>query len=255
MKQQPAEAMKYVPSALTDKTPVNQNQDVESFSVLMQFSEHPLRLLREGGKRGLGSVGRLLGIMLLFGGINVLLFGYAAYRLLWLAYSHQNVGTFVVSICLGLLCLAYAGYRAYFGVVLDLAKFVYQNASPLFHTICGRIVDHASELMTNRSATAMDGKMMGKMVDVKNIMAEKYGKAPRVLQNSVSFILKRIPIAGMLFEMKDVLTPDGKEKATEMLHQRIDRYVEESLFSQNTISWIFWLLPVNVIVLLFLIRM
>lgn len=235
------------------------NNDDDQLTALMRLSGHPLRLLREGGKLGLGSVSRLVAILALFVSVNLILFGYAAYKLLWVAYSHSNAGILFFLIVLGTAFTAYAGYRAYFGVVLDIAKFVYGNSSPLFHSICGQIVDHASEFYSKHSSGVQsgmakidpDGKNIAKIIDLQKIMTEKYGKAPRLVRGGVSFVLNRLPIVGMLLELKDVLVADdGKTKATDLLHHKIDRYVEESIFSQNTIRWVFWLLPLNVLAVL-----
>ncbi|MDR3197224.1 MAG: hypothetical protein LBU34_05075 [Planctomycetaceae bacterium] len=233
------------------------NQD--KFILLIQLLKHPFQLFWEGSKLGFNSVGRLIGIIFLFSLVNIMLFGYAAYKLLWQSYSFYNIGILVWLIILGLLFTAYAGYRAYSGVVLDLAKFIYQNASPLFHTICERIIDHASEFYDKHSGIVQnnivkidpDGKKIEKIINIQQIITEQYGKVPKNIRNSVSFVLKQLPIVNMLFDLKDVLMLEGKEKATDLLHQKIDRYVEDSIFSRNTTFWILWLLPLNIIVLLF----
>jgi hypothetical protein len=207
-------------------------------STLMQLSGSPLQLLRNGGKVGLSGIGRLAGIILLFGFVNLLLLIIALYK--------QNYAAGGLVLLLGLFCTIYAGKRAYFGIILDLAKFIYQNASPLFRAICEQIVEQAGKVSGN-------GRVED-IINVKKLIEEKLGKAPAIICKGVSLILKRLPIANMLSDMQNVLATESKERAAALLHQKIDKYVEESIFSKNTISWLFWLLPLNVIVpLVFLI--
>jgi len=210
------------------------NQD--NFARLMQLSEHPLRLLREGSKIGLGSVGRLCGILLLFCTVNLLLLGYAIYK--W------NIGAIALVMILGLLCTAYAGKRTYLIVILDLAKLVYKNTSPLFHIICAQIVEHISKFREKQAINIQ----IEKVINVQKIIEDKLGKVPRIITNSVSFVLKQIPITNMLSDIQNVFVSGDKEQATAFLHEKIDKYVEESIFCKNTITWIFWLLPLNVII-------
>jgi hypothetical protein len=83
-------------------------------AILMQLSGSPLQLLRNGGKVGIGGIGRLVGIILFFGFINLLLLIIALYK--------QNYAVGGLVLFLGLFCTIYAGKRAYLGIILDLAK-------------------------------------------------------------------------------------------------------------------------------------
>jgi len=208
---------------------------------LVQLSEHPLQLLRNGGKVGLSGFGRLIGILLLFSIVNLLLLVYAIYK--------QNIIACILVVIIGLLCTVYAGKRAYLGIIFDLTKYIYQNASSLFHVICEQIIDQASKFSGKQSGNVR----VENIINVQKIIEDKLGKAPRIICKGISLLLKRLPIADMLSDLQNVITSEGKERVAVLLHQKIDKYVEESIFSRNTISWIFWLLPLNVIVLLLLI--
>lgn len=208
--------------------------------LLMQLSGSPLQLLRNGGKVGISGIGRLIGIIVLFCFVNLLLLIVAIYK--------QNIAAGGLVILLGLFCTVYAYNRAYSGIIFDLAKFVYQSASPLFCAICTQIVEQASKFSGKQSGSVR----IEDVINVQKLVEEKLGKAPRIICKSISSILKRLPIANMLSGMQNVLASEGKEQAAILLHRKIDKYVEEAIFSRNTISWLFWLLPLNVIVPLLL---
>lgn len=228
----------------------------DNMDALIKLSGHPVRLLLEGGKFGLNSAGKMIGTLFLFLIVNFVLVLIAAYKFLWIKYTHDNIPPMLFVVALGVACLCYAFYRSYKNVILDVVQMVYRNASPLFHVICGQIVSHAVEFLNGRTSGVTeqlarldeDGKKLEQIINVQKIIADKYGKAPKLIRRSIEFVLRRIPVAGILIDMKDVIASDGsnQEKATMLLHQKIDKYVEESIFSQNNLRWVFWLLPLNI---------
>lgn len=89
------------------------------------------------------------------------------------------------------------------------------------------------------------------MVDVGNVMVEVYGKQlPRYITKSIQFILKRIPISDFLFRMQNDLRNneiDNKAKG-KTLYSQLDDYIQTTFFKQNSMIWMVWVLPLNVVI-------
>lgn len=90
-----------------------------------------------------------------------------------------------------------------------------------------------------------------KMLNVGSLMIEVYGKKlPNYLQKSVKFILRRIPFSDFLFNMQDDLKSGRKDSKTlsEMLYIQLDTYIKNVFFKNNSMKWITWFLPLNIII-------
>lgn len=233
---------------LTDITP-GENFNAEQWTTLLAVADRPLQLLLHSGKHGVRSVSKFIGVLALFIITNLCLFLFLLYRLFAYGYSHDELAWGIAGVLIGVLFTVYAGYRAYFVVLVDTAKFVYDRSTPLFQGICTRIVGHAFELYNAKLDTG--GKKLEQIIDYSSLLTEQFGKrCPRTIQRGISFLLARIPVVGMLLELKQVITDGDQERAGMMLHEKIDRYLHESLFEPTNMRFAFWLLPLNIIALI-----
>lgn len=219
-------------------------------ALLWELAGNPLRLLREGGRSGLKNVGRLIAVLLLFGFVNLGLSVYAAYRLFWIDYLHQNIAWFLLILLSATLWSAYAAYRAYCNVLLDVAGIVYRRSSPFIALVCRRLVEHASEFL---AAGHGKERHIGKIIHLQQLISEQFGRTPRFIRSALMFVFRRIPVLGMLIDLQDTISGGEKERAIALLHEKVDLYVEESIFSRNTFFWIYWLLPVDILTIILLV--
>lgn len=227
----------------------DESSNAEQWTALLEIADRPLRFLWHGGKYGARSAGKFIGVLALFAVTNLGLFAFFLYRLFAYGYSHGDLSWVLAGVLLGILFTAYAVYRAYFVVLVDTSKFVYDRSTPLFRRICTQIVGHARELYDSKHD--IGGRKLDQVIDFSSLVSEQYGKrCPRLVRNGISFLLTRIPVVGMLFELKQVITDGDREQAGIMLYDKVDRYLHESVFEPNNMRFVFWLLPINVVALI-----
>jgi len=194
------------------------------------------QLLQEGGQHGVQSIAKVIGVFLLFVTTNLLLFGFLIYK--------SGVGGGLFAALFGFLFTIYATYRAYSVVKINTAKFVYTHATPLFQRICTRIIERATLLYDTNAGT------VEQVVALPTMLDEQFGnRCPRLIHKGVSLLLSRIPVTEILGSMKQNIASVDKDQAGRMLFERIDDYIQ-SIFERYSMKYVFWLLPVNVLLLL-----
>lgn len=218
--------------------------DIEQWTVFTKLADNPIKLLLHGGKFGVRNAGKFGIVILLFAITNLFLFGFVLYRLFAYSYSHQELGWTLAAMLLGIIITIYAGYRMYFVVLTDMAKFIYSHSTPLFQEICATIVDHSSELYTKKIDA--DGKKLAHVIDFSTLLSEQYdNRCPRLIKRGILFLLTQIPVIEMLVGIKEVIADGERDQAKKILFQSIDRYLHKSIFNANNIHFIYWLLPIN----------
>jgi hypothetical protein len=225
----------------------SQLSDIEQLNAIIRLFEHPVKFLLQGGKYGLRSVGKFISVVILFFVTNIILFLFLLYRLFAYGYTHQELGWLICIVIFGILFLLYAGYRAYYVVMIDVFNLMYSNLSPFFHQLCGCIIDHSAELYASNIGKR-GGKKLEQIICFTSQLSVEFGKRiPRLIQWVFSFILNRIPVIGMLCDMKQTIESGDREKAESQLFGKVDQYIHESIFKPNNLRYIFWLLPLNIL--------
>jgi hypothetical protein len=220
--------------------------EMEQWNTFLRLAEHPVKLFLQGGKYGISSAGKFFGVVVLFSATNFILFLFLLYRLIAYSYTHQELGWVLGITLVGILFLIYAGYRAYFVVIIDIVRFVYCHSTPFFHRICGQIIDHASELYTAKIDG--NGKKLEQIIHFTTIFSDEFGKCcPRLIQRGILFLLNRIPVVGMLRDLKQTIESNDHDKAETLLFEKVDKYVHELIFEPNNLRFIFWLFPLNIV--------
>lgn len=82
----------------------------------------------------------------------------------------------------------------------------------------------------------------------------RYQKAPSFLKKGIILILNRIPFAAMLLDLQDDILNGKKVEASKKLYIKMDDFISNILFGNNNTKWIYWLLPLNIIAVILLIK-
>jgi hypothetical protein len=194
-------------------------------------------MLLHSGKHIAVSTGKLAGVLVLFVLTNLLLSVFLFY--------HAGLFGKLVGVPLGFAFMIYAVIRAYTVVRIDTARAVYdQFLTPLLRQTCTQITERASQLDTN-------GKTQDQVTDFLSALPEQFGnRCPRLIRNGISFLLSRIPVSEILSNMEQTISNGNQEQAGKMLFDNINGYVHKSIFQQNKLSAVFWILLANVLSLL-----
>jgi hypothetical protein len=166
-------------------------------------------------------------------------------KLINLQNIHQeHIIYFLLSNLVSIAFVAFAAYKAYHFVLKDSLRVVYQFTQPFFKKISDSIIEKSNDLMNDK--IDLKHQKLSKVIDISKILFEQYGKVPTLLKSAIDMIINKIPIVGMLNEMREMIFQEDKEKASQALFRKIDGFITEKVFGDNNTNWIFWLLPLNI---------
>ena len=103
-----------------------------------------MELINEGKKLALSGIKRILGIIVLFTGTNVIMVIYCSYMLL-----SNDVSIFKIfsSVLAAVIFIAFAGYKAYQFALIETIKVIYQKySSSSLRKVCSAIIDKSEKI-------------------------------------------------------------------------------------------------------------
>ncbi|MFK8103286.1 MAG: hypothetical protein AB8G15_12200 [Saprospiraceae bacterium] len=230
----------------------NTNENEENNYELFRLLEHPWRLILEGGKYGVHSVKRFFGIVFLFAFVNTILFLFGVVKLFLGGLLMDKVPYLGLVLLLGLAATAYVAYRMYQFVILDTLRVIYKNLTGLFQKLSSIVVDKVADLWQGKKE--LSGTAVAATIDFNEIFQNQFDKLPNFLRKALLKVLNKIPLVGMLTALQDDLVQGKKEKVSAELYQRIDQFMVETVFGSNDTKWVWWFLPLNIVVMIIVIQ-
>ncbi|NNJ56284.1 MAG: hypothetical protein HKP14_09135 [Bacteroidia bacterium] len=212
---------------------------------LDHLPQNALQLILQSGKFGIRGAKRLFSIGFLFGFCNLLLITYGFYNYFGKHSESINGLYLMLLFAVGILFTGFALYRAYQFVLVEIFGYAYQQSSGLFHRLSEVIIDN-SEKVVNQS----NDSQFSKAFDYASVLKEKFDRAPRFVSKAVSFLLNKIPLAGMVKNVQSELAEGNKEEASSHLYNEMDTFITQNIFGSNNTKWVYWLLPLNIAVML-----
>ncbi|MDR2897354.1 MAG: hypothetical protein LBU99_00970 [Spirochaetaceae bacterium] len=213
--------------------------------------EIPLAVVTAVAGQGLKTVGCIILMVILFllpnsgfiiaGIVDLIRSGFGIYNGLF---------AFLIAVLGAGICIL-AGYLTYIYLLINTIQKVYSFLEPQFRAICGGI---ASKITDGASGTVKKGYDWA--ADAAGSISASYTKKiPFLVRKAVRFILEQIPFADIIYHVS-IDTGTGDEQALgNSLYTQVDAYVTEKFFEENnSLKWIFWLLPLNIAVQYVLLR-
>ncbi len=218
---------------------------------LLELISSPWQLIKEGGKLGVKGIKRFFGLMLLFGILNGLFFLVAAIKLFLNEVNQNNlIGLGLVAL-VGIVTLGYTARRAYQYVLIDTVRVIYVNFAPFFQKVCSIIIDKTEKLFTGKSTP--NNRTLAKTVDLSKLVYEQFQKTPSFIRKGIVTVLEKIPFSGLLVQLQSDISQGQKEVASQTLFQKMDSFILNNIFGNNHTKWVWWLLPLNIVIDLILI--
>lgn len=224
---------------ITDNTVVPdnfENNDNRSFSLA--------GLLTDGAKQGVKAIKLFTLVFVLFGITNFL---FAAFHLIrHLTKSEGSHYTYVtLSFVIGLIFLAVSLAFTYKYLLMDTIKFCYRYLEPFFQKVCTKVID-----IIISGGNKISGKDIHKSLNVGSLMIEVYGKKlPKYVQKGLNFVLNKIPFGDFLKTMHSELSQKKDNRTLSyILYLQLDQFVSGTLLSGISMNWMYWLLPLNIII-------
>lgn len=230
----------------------NPEENTEKANKLMELIDYPWQLITQGGKLGVTGIKRFIQVVILFSLVNSLLFVYGFVRIISTGVGTEKFIVLLVVALLGIGTTAYVAYRAYQYAAIDVMRVVYENMSGLFQKICAIIIDKVWAIFQDK--TKLNNKQLEKAINIGEIVNEQYKKMPRLLKRGITLVLSKVPVVGTLMTLRNELVEGGKEKASHKLFEKMDGFIG-TFFKANNIHWVWWLLPLNIVVMYVVIKL
>lgn len=231
-----------------DNLPENEKNNTK----LIELLDHPWKLIKEGSKLGINGVKRFFTVLFLFTLSNSILFVYSIIRLIKTDFEYSKIIFVLLVLLIGVGITIYSAYRTYQYVVIDTLSVIYKNLESLFKKITEMIIDQVEKLIKGK--VNLTDTQLTKAIDFGKMINSNYKKMPRFLRKGIILILNRLPIVGMVSNLKTDIISGNKLEASTKLYNKIDGFISESIFGSNNTKWIWWLLPLNIIISLILIK-
>ncbi len=210
-----------------------ENKEEES-----NFSE----LIVEGGKFGISGLFKMIKTIVLFSILNIVL----CYYFLKATSNFGNGWYIILVIILGFIFTFFAAYKTYRYLLIHVFIGIYEQLEPLFKGVSTFVIDKSEDLINGK--TNLKNAKNTKSIDVKEILSSNYDKVPKVFKIGMTFIINRIPFVEMLADLKEEMDEDNKEATSEQLLEKMNGFVQNSIFDNNTTKWMYWLVPLNIVV-------
>ncbi|WP_375237874.1 hypothetical protein [Aurantibacter sp.] len=131
-------------------------------------------------------------------------------------------------------------------------RVIYENLSSFFKKISELVIDKAEGLFQGK--IDLSDNQLTKALDFGKIVNSKYQKTPAFLRKGIILILNKIPFVGMLIDLKEDIVKGNKIEASTKLYSKMDGFISGTIFGNNNTKWVWWLLPLNIIILIALIK-
>jgi len=233
----------------------NQIESQEKTARILELLERPMLLLTKGRSLGVKGVRRFVGIILLFGAVNTFVFISAL--VIALMYSNEvslsDLSFLLWVLLTGFAFTFFAGYKAYRYAIIDALSVVYSSLGPVFKNLTSSMVDKAGEKYS--SSDSIDSTKLKTSADIFALLNDKFERIPRLLRKGVGFMLNRIPFVSMLDEVGGDIKAGNRNEASDKLYTNMDGFITNTIFGGNNTRYVYWLLPLNIVIQIILIKL
>ncbi len=203
-------------------------------------------LISSTGKFGVKGVKYFLMVVFLLGFVNTIFLIISIFSFSAVEPMSKYLLCIFLIVILGILFTIGALYFTYKYLLIDGISVLYKHAAPFFRKLSTLIIDKVEHIAIDKMH--ISDAHIDKAFNVGNILAETYGqKTPRFAQKGISFIINRIPFTNLILNIKDSIKDRDKEKASSILYNEIDNYIRISILGGNSMKFMYWILPLNIL--------
>jgi len=215
----------------------------ETLSIL-QSMRKPVDLLKKAGQLGLKGVTTFLVVSSLFSIVNIVFLIYAV-LLSFLTVNTSLYAPLAIAV-FGFIFVFLAIKKTYSYIFINILKSIYIDCQPIIKRFCFSLVDKAVELLSKRKG---NDALKLKSTDVHTIFDNSLKIIPPFAKKTLWLLLKKIPFVKFInVDIAPVIISGDKTEASRLLFIKTDDYIIQDIFGSNTLNWLFWLLPLNIIV-------
>jgi len=214
--------------------------EVENPEVEQNTSFSFSQLLKDAGKQAIKAVKWLFISIFSFSILNILFLLIALFR-----GENTNKIHIILTLVIGVVIIVFAFTKTYRYILIDALSVAYRYLTPLFKKISIKIIN-----IVVAGGNKITGRDINKSLNVGSLMLEIYGKkAPGYVQKGLQLVLNIIPFGSFLTSMQKELSEKKNNKVlSEILYKYMDEYIINSIFKENTMKWMLWLLLANIVI-------
>lgn len=185
--------------------------------------------------------GLVLALVFLFFIPNLVAIGFGIGTLVRVTVTARVVVFFVLLLVLAAGASIAAVFLAHEYFLIDTFRVAYAHLVPVFRSLCNSIAKRIAEGNTG---------FIKKGYDWSETIAESFEaaysrKVPRLIRSVIRFVLEQIPFADIMYHISIDAHTGDTEKLGADIYTQFDAYLHKRFFNENSMKWIFWLLPLN----------
>ncbi|WP_330441639.1 hypothetical protein [Flavobacterium sp. C4GT6] len=200
----------------------------------------PLSVIKHGGKGLFKSIMALVILAI----INLSFFVYSLFNL-----GESKAYTPILVLLLGVVFTCWYAYKAYNYIYINVTREAFKGLAPIFKKVCGIAVDVVSDKAKNGET-----KIAKAHVSATEIV-NRINNLPYLVKKILIFLFNRVPFSGIINEAWEVINSGDNEKATDVVYGKLSGYANNKVFNKNKFNWVLWYIPLNIIVLVVLIKL
>ena len=169
------------------------------------------------------------------------------------AANSFNTGLLSLGLVLlaGILFSIFLVQKAYAYVFINVLNAIYNSITSLVKKLCASIIDKTAEELHKHKATS---SLATNSVNIYAIFNDKLQMLSPYARKGIWFIIKRVPFIKFLdHEITGVVLRGDKQEATEMLYNKTNNFINNTVFGTNSLTRVWLLLVLNIAVQLLLI--
>lgn len=207
--------------------------------------------LLNASKYGVRSIWKFFAVIFLFFYLNAGSFLYGLYAVFNSGQYGLKAPFMLLLFFIGIGFTGYVAYKAYHVMMFDVVRVMYENSRSFFHKVCSIIIDKVSGVF--KGNVKVTDKELAKALNYASIVNDNFNHIPWFVRKGAIFILKRVPVIGMLIRLKEDLVAGDNDLASNKLLGLLDDGVAV-LFEQINYKWIWPLLFGNWLIIFLILK-
>ncbi len=215
----------------------------------IEIDKNPLTFLRKNSKEGISIIKGMFGTILLFGTINMVLIIFSIFKYFT---SNSNTVKFYDLLIALLICVSFgiiAYVKSYRNAINKAINIAYDKLNYLLQKFCNLVVEKVITIFKTKKEN-LNSENLNELISIQEILNKIFSKLPKFIVKGITMLLNKIDVIDLLLEFKDDIQQGNKEEASNKLFTKIDTQIKEALLADTSKTWVYWLLPVNIIIVL-----
>lgn len=205
------------------------------------------KVLLETGKIGAKGGARYIQVMAVTVLLNLVLFFTSIALGVRYGFEWSDIKYVFLVLALAIVFVIFTSIKTYQYIIIKALEEFYPDAKPLVFKLFHLTVVKTEQ--TIRERDSISNEQLKSAISFGFVINEYYQGLPRLIKKGLIFLMNRIPVYPMLLELREDIKDQRTEQASIKLFVEADKYIQ-NYFGENTTKWLYWLIPLNVVVIL-----